>query len=537
MLNFLDNDRPDRFISGHAESVISSDDNQWLSEHVYLDDNDVLRCSPDFDILDHLDEVQMILGNYDDYLRKIYHDKMRYYKGDHRSIRERFAYHQLDDNQNRVVINTAKNLINTFNGFFIGVPPKILYAPNKNLNVSQTAIDQYNELISQAMADSDSDDVFYELSKKADIYGRSYLVAYISADDDKTLKFTHKSPENALIVYTNSNDNDQKFGMTFEKISGKWFGTLYTDAVMIRFTSDDFYSMGGFEASVKWNNAVAPNPIGIEPITELPENDERLGLIDDLVSVLDGQDKVMSQKIDENDYFNNAILFTKGMEDFSPDQKAAIKRWHILQAHNDPGQDVDASFLQKPDADQLQEHSIAHLKEAAYNGAQVVNLDDPSVSAATSGFALIQRMQPMQMLGSTKGEKMRKTIRRLLWIIFSYVGGINDYKKINELVRSTQVEFTANIPHSEVDESTIVHNLNGIVPTPILYGYLSRIKNVDDAVKMMEDEKAKNAQLFGGDTGNDGTPPPDGDYPPDKAQPPKQIGDKSDDKKDEGGED
>lgn len=533
MLGFMQQDNePNRFISGRQESLITGDDNQWLSEHVYLDDNDVPRCSPDFNILEHLDEVQIILANYDEYLRGIYHDKMRYYKGDHRSIRERLAYRQLDDNQNRVVINTAKNLVNTFNGFFIGIPPKILYAPNKALNANSTEVDKYNELISQTLADSDSDDVFYELAKKADIYGRSYLVAYISADDDKTLKFTHKSPENALVVYTNSNDSDQSFGMTFENISGKWFGTLYTDEVMIKFTSDDFYNAGGFEASVKWNKTITKNPIGIEPITEMPENDERLGLIDDLVSVLDSQDKVMSQKIDENDYFNNAILLTKGVEDFTNEQRATAKHWHMLQVKNLDGQNAEVEYLQKPDADQLQEHSIAHLKEAAYNGAQVVNLDDPDVSAATSGFALTQRMQPMQMLSSTKGEKMRKTIRRLLWIIFSYAGKVKDLKKINELVRSTQVEFTANIPHSEVDESTIVKNLNGIVPTPILYGYLSRIKNVNDAVKMMEDEKAKNAESFGGDGG--GTPPDDGDYPPDEPVPPKPDKPKP---KDEGGDD
>ncbi|MGF7436772.1 phage portal protein [Lentilactobacillus senioris] len=487
-----DRDGPSRFISGG----LTGESNRWLSEHVYLDDNDVLRCSPDFDIEQNLEEVSVMLSAYDTMLRTQYHLKMRYYKGDHEAIRDRTQFSTIDPDKNRVVVNVARNLVNTFSGFFIGIPPKITYAPNSDKNVAESKVSEINELIAQSLSDSDSDDVFYELAKKADIYGRSYLVAYIANDDGKTLKFTHKAPENAFVVYSNNEDSRPLFGFTFEKVDGRQFGMLHTPNKIYKFSDEDLAASGGFEASVKWNDNVIDNTVGMEFITELPENDERLGMFDDLVSLIDAQDKVMSEKIDDNDNFSNAILLTMGVADFSPLQKQEVKRWRVMQVQNtDPKINPEVKYLQKPDGDGLQENTLKHLSDKIYDGAQVVNLADPNISTAASGFALTQKMQPMLMAASTKGEKMRKTIKRLLRIILKHNDMGND-QEIADIIRDIKVEFTPNIPHSEVDESTIVRNLNGIVSKRTLISYLSRVQNIDDELKAEEEEAEKRMTMF-----------------------------------------
>lgn len=189
--------------------------------------------------------------------------------------------------------------------------------------------------------------------------------------------------------------------------------------------------------------------------------------------------------------------------------------------------DVDVHYLQKPDADTLQENTLKHLSEKIYDGAQVVNLNDPNLGAAASGFALTQRMQPMEMLASTKGEKMRKTIKRLLTIILT--NGEIDAKTTAELVRGFKVEFTPNIPHSDVDESNIVKNLNGIISKRLLLSYLSKVGNIDDEIKEEQKDKAENMENF--NTAGGQPPQANGDYPPelkskptedpDEDQPPK----------------
>ncbi|WP_268914100.1 phage portal protein [Lentilactobacillus sp. SPB1-3] len=506
-----DRDGPSRFISGVTS--MTNSDSRWLSEHVYLDDNDIPRCAPDFNIENNLDEISVMLSSYDTMLRNQYHRKMRYYKGDHETIRDRIQYTAIDPEKNRIVVNVARNLVNTFSGFFIGIPPKITYAPNSDKKINQTRVDLVNEIISRSLSDSDSDDVFYELAKKADIYGRSYLVAYIANDDDKTLKFTHKAPENAFIVYSNNEESRPMFGFTFDSVDNRQFGMLHTPNNIYKFNSDDLESSGGFEASLKWKNNIFRNVVGMEFITELPENDERLGMFDDLVSLIDAQDKVLSEKIDDNDNFSNAILLTKGVAEFTAEQKQEIKHWRVMQVNNtDPNVDPEVDYLDKPNADGLQENSMKHLSDKIYDGSQVVNLADPSISSAASGFALTQRMQPMEMVAATKAEKMRKTIKRLLNIILRYNGFVND--DVADILRDIKVEFTPNVPHSEVDESTIVKNLNGIVSKRTLISYLSRVQNIDDELKAEEEEAEKRMTMFSEPDSEEGALNDDQDEPP-----------------------
>ncbi|WP_338230801.1 phage portal protein [Lactiplantibacillus paraxiangfangensis] len=498
--------RPNRFISGRTHGY-----DVWLNDAIYFDDNDVLRCSPSYDIEDHLDDLNMILSTYMTMVGETYHQKMRYYKGDHKDIQDKPIKDELGDDKNRVVVSVAKNLVNTFNGYFIGVPPKITYAPTDD---GKTQAKKVNDVISQALSVSDSDDVFYEWSKSSDIYGRGYLVAYIANDDNKTLKFSQKGPENALIVYSNRNDSDPIFAVTFDYVDGRYFGSVYTPAHIYQFDNSDmvrhwhpFSSSQQFIDRVDAHDGVVANPFGMIPVIELPENNERLGLYDDLISLIDHQDQVLSALMDDISYFSNAIMVTKGVAPLNDKDKQDIKHWRVMQIQNDGGsEDASVEFLDKPNSNELQENALKHLSDNIYDGAQVVNLSDPALSSSASGKALEQKMQPMTMLASTKAEKMRTAIKRLLTIILNQNGGFGNQDDIAELVRQIKIEFTPNIPHSDIDEATVVKNLNGIISKPALLSYLSRINNVDDEIKREEQEKEQNAQKFNSAGPTDGSP-------------------------------
>lgn len=499
--------KPNRFISGrtHAHDV-------WLNDAVYFDDNDVLRCSPSYDIEQHLDDINAILSTYMMMVGETYHQKMRYYKGDHKDIQDKPIQNELGDDKNQVVVSVAKNLVNTFNGYFIGVPPKITYTPTTD---SQSQAKKVNDAIAQALSISDSDDAFYEWSKSSDIYGRGYLVAYIASDDDKTLKFAPKGPENALIVYSNRNDGDPMFAITFDYVDGRYFGSVYTPTHIYQFDDSDlvrkwqlFSNSQTFMNRVESHDGLIENPFGVIPVIELPENNERLGLYDDLISLIDQQDQVLSTLMDDIAYFSNAILVTKGVAEFTDKEKQDIKHWRVMQIQNNGGEtDASVEFLDKPNNNELQENALKHLSDSIYDGAQVVNLSDPELSSSASGKALEQKMQPMTMLASTKAEKMRTAIKQLLTIILNYSKGFGDAKAVAELIRQTKIEFTPNIPHSDLDESTIVKNLNGIVSKQAQLGYLSRIPNIDEEIQREQKEAADNAKRFGEVDPNEGDKP------------------------------
>lgn len=489
------NDNPSRFISGYHD--LNGDTRAFLaSNDIYLDDNDVARCSPDFNIEEHLNELSELLNSYRP-IREIYHEKMRYYKGDHTAIKNRVDnVDSITESNNRVIINIAKNLVNTFTGYTNGKPVQVTYTPD-NGDSQSTDAQNINDTISEVFNRTHADAVIYEGSKKATIYGRSYLVAYMSQELGEAkpeMKFTTRSPENCLIVYSNDNSSKPMFAMTFDYIDSNYYGTLYTPDKIGTFDSDTLQS----EAFGNETNAFKfeKNPFVTIPVIEIRENDERMGMMDDLLTQTDKLDKVMSQKIDENDYFNNAILVTKGIKDFDDQQKKDIKTYHVIQVKTVAGQqDPEIEFLSKPDGDNIQEHTLTHLTNFIYNTAQVVNMSDPAFTDSTSsGEALARKMQPMQMHATVKFFQLQQALQELLLLIFAQNN--NSVDSAYDIVQHTDIKFTPNIPESLLDESTVVKNLNGIVSTPRLLSFISSINDVPQEVKAIETEKQQNAQRF-----------------------------------------
>ncbi|GAX04081.1 phage portal protein [Secundilactobacillus pentosiphilus] len=490
------NDSPSRFISGYAD--MNGDTKPFLAgDDIYLDDNDVARCSPDFDITQHLDELSLILDNYSD-LRQVYHEKMRYYKGDHKAIKNRKKkLDSITDSNNKVVVNIAKNLVNTFTGYTNGKPVKITYTPENGDSTSSDA-ENVNNIISDVMNRTHANAVIYEASKKATIYGRSYIVAYMSQDLGETqpeMKFTSRSPEDCLIVYSNDNDGRPMFAMTFDYINSNYYGTLYTPTNIGTFDTKTLESLTSGDDSTSFK--FYKNPFASIPVIELKENDERLGMVDDVLTLTDKLDKVMSEKIDENDYFNNAIFYTKGVKLFDDEQKAGFKHYHVIQVESAEGnQQPELGFLEKPDGDNVQEHTLTHLTNFIYTTAQVVNMSDPAFTDSTSsGEALARKMQPMQMHATVKYFQLEQSLQELLLLIFTQ-NGIGSIDNAYDLVQHTDIKFTPNIPESLLDESTVVKNLNGIVSLPRLLSFISSIDDIPQEVKAIEQTKRENAQMF-----------------------------------------
>ncbi|MEQ6218262.1 phage portal protein [Levilactobacillus brevis] len=504
-----------RFISGYGDW--NEDHSQFLSKDIYVDENDVLRCSPDFDISKNFGQIYTLLNNYDN-LRDIYHEKMRYYKGDHGNIRTR-TYNDptganANDDRNRVVVNMPKNLVNTFTGYTNGIAPKINYSDKPSADGEPDAGSKaVNDDLAVLFSRSRFNDVMFEWSKQASIHGRSYCLAYLNSRGQ--LKLTFKSPENAFVVYSNSNDSDPVFAVDFNRVQGAYYGTVHTTDFDYQFNNGDVkkaQSSVGFENSVIGHQGRVSNPFKMIPLIEMAQNDEREGVFDDVISLIDSMDNTMSAKIDDVDYFRAAILYIAGVAELTPEQKETIRKWHIFQIpdtvmmNENATQKFDVHYLDKPDGDNVQENAIKHLTHQVYDTAQVTNMNDPDFANSTaSGVSLDKKMQPMQMMAAIKFRKMEAAVQDLLFLIYAYNNGeARSYDKADEMVRDTTIQFTPNVPHDTLQESQIVKNLNGIVSLDQLLSYLSSVKSIPDEMARIKKQQAANQTKFANTPSGDG---------------------------------
>ena len=95
---------------------------------------------------------------------------------------------------NRIAVNFAKYMVDTFNGYFIGNPIKISVDGDAAGNIKKYVelLDQYN----------DQDDNNAELSKICCIYGKGYEMYYV--DELGNIGITYLTPFDAFMIYDDS---------------------------------------------------------------------------------------------------------------------------------------------------------------------------------------------------------------------------------------------------------------------------------------------------------------------------------------------
>ena len=94
---------------------------------------------------------------------------------------------------NRIMVNFAKYIVDTMNGFFIGHPIKLL------VDGGNEVVEKYVEFLDQY---NDQDDNNAELSKICSIFGKGYEMYYV--DENGNIGITYLSPLDAFMIYDDS---------------------------------------------------------------------------------------------------------------------------------------------------------------------------------------------------------------------------------------------------------------------------------------------------------------------------------------------
>ena len=353
---------------------------------------------------------------------------------------------------NRIAVNFAKYMVDTFNGYFIGNPIKISVDDDAAGNIKKYVelLDQYN----------DQDDNNAELSKICCVYGKGYEMYYV--DELGNIGITYLTPFDAFMIYDDS-----------VLCRERYFVRLYIDSNNVLHGSD-----------------------GV-PATEYVENKERTCIFEPAMSMIDAYNKAISEKANDVDYFADAYMKILGAA-LGDDEMKYIRDNRIINFDGDADQLV-VDFLQKPNGDTTQEHLIDRLEKLIFQISMVANISDENFGTS-SGIAMKYKLQGMSNLAKTKERKFTSGMNRRYKLIFSNpVSGMkeDDWVKLH-------YHFTPNIPSNVLEESQIAGNLEGIVSQETQLGVLSVVDNVQNEMKKIENEQEKAKtdpvmmQMFGG---------------------------------------
>lgn len=384
------------------------------------------------------------------------------YKGNHEILR--MDEKPLNKPDNRIVMNFAKYIVDTLNGYFLTIPIKINHESDEYMAKLQDILD-FNNI----------DDEQYELSKDMSIFGVGYEMLYL--DEEARENILHLSPKETFVIRDNSIRKRIRYGVHYYRDEeNKLKGTFSDDQKIYYFEEGD----KGLYISEDY-----PHYFGDCPIDEWRENEECQSAFESVYTMINQVNKVISEKANDVDYFADAYLKVIGveLEEEVLSKLRDSRIWNLYKTSNEvDGTTPDVDFLSKPDADQTQENLLDRLEEKIYQLSMVPNLSDENFGTS-SGIALSYKLQGLDNLCKTKERKFTAGLIRRYKMLCNLP---NWHDK--EAYKGITYQFTRNAPKNVLEEAQVVNSLNGLVSKETALSYLSIVDNAKEELEKMDKE-------------------------------------------------
>lgn len=387
---------------------------------------------------------------------------------------------------NRIVVNFAKYMVDTFGGFFIGNPIKTVADDAKVADYVEH-IEQYN----------DQDDNNAELSKLMDIFGKGYEVYF--TDEESELCITYMSPIEAFMIH---DDSVVQRPMYFVR---RWTDRENTEYGCIQ--GDGYERNFKVTGGLQWLDDWMPHRFSGVPAVEFILNEERQGLFEPIMSIINAYNKAISEKANDTDYYADAYLKILGVT-LDEDGIKHIRDNRIINFEGDASEKLTVEFMGKPESDATQENLLNRLERLAFQISMVANISDESFGTA-SGIALKYKLLPMMNLARVKERKFVSGMNRRYKLLFSHPAS----KVPKDAWMQLNYQFTPNMPANILEEAQIAAQLEGIVSDETKLKVLSIVDNVQEELERIEEENKPaestvvDEMMFGGAVAEQPTEP------------------------------
>ena len=360
---------------------------------------------------------------------------------------------------NRLSVNFAQYITDTFEGFFIGNPIKV--------TSDKEDVDEY---INRLDAYNDQDDQNAELSTLVSIYGRAYEMYYVNEEGE--VEIANLSPMESFIIYNDSiKPRPKYFVRTYTDSNGKRHGTI-SDAAIVRSFHISDRTWGDDEHYHGFNGV---------PAVEYVQNDARKGIFENVLPLINAYNKALSEKANDVDYFADAYLKVLGQK---LDETAVqyLRESRVINFDGD-AQGLVVDFMQKPNGDDTQEHLLDRIERLIFIIAMVANISDENF-ATSSGIALRYKLLAMTNLAKTKERKFTSGMNRRYRLIFS--------NPVVQLPKDAWItikyQFTPNIPNNVAEEASTAQSLAGITSKKTQLSVLSVVDDVNAEIDQINKE-------------------------------------------------
>lgn len=432
-----------------------------------------------------VEELGWLIDRNEKIAQEKYDKLMAYYVGKHDILDKP---NKVSGVSPKLVNNMPRYLVNTYNGFFTGIPPKITL-PDEEANEILQDWNNANSIFDKTS----------ELSKQVDIFGRSLF--YVYQDEEGNTCITVSSPTHSFMIYDDTVSHRPLAFVRYYRTSKSelkatvWYAHHVVDLVkdtLLDHVFDDNEAKDGV------------NIYGQVPAVEFYETEERESLYGGgILTLVDALDDTLSQKLDNINYLADSYMYLLGGH-VDNDEIKLMRLNRFIQVDGADAVNMKIGFLERPDGDNIQEHMIEHLNQTIHEDTGIPDMKDEAFSGNSSGVAIRYKLMPMENRAMTKERKFTQALRKLYRIVFSSFTKVLDNP---DAWQNLNFKFTRNIPANVADEVSTAKNAEGIVSHKTQLSMISTVtdpqaeleeiaKEKVDAIKQAQDAIGSNPDLL-----------------------------------------
>lgn len=392
-----------------------------------------------------------------------------YYEGRHDIFYQEAKAQWKPDN--RLAVNFPAYITDTFSGFFWGEPVGIT-TPDESVSEAVDFIDKYNT----------TDDLNIEIFTRTSICGRAYEIYY--TDEDGEQRIAPLWADEGFMIYSESIQPRPRFFVRgpYTDTEGTVRGSIADDKTVQYWFIDN-------SGNLVWDGEATYHGFDYVPATEYITSDSRQGIFEGVLSLIDGYDRVLSDKANDIAYFADAYLKILGGE--IDDATLQYIRDNRVISYSEPGVMVD--FLSKPDADTSIEHFLDRTRRDIFTTAMVA---DPSSDdfSTPSGIALRYKLIPMMDHVARRQHKFTAGLVRRYMVLFSSVSsGVAE-----DAWSDLSFRYTDGIPVDIQDAATAAQGFSGILSHRTILEQIPTVTDPDAEMQRIEEEIQGMSELYQG---------------------------------------
>lgn len=410
----------------------------------------------------------------------------RYYRGDHDIF-----HHTNQDQEVRVAVNYAKYVVDIALGYYLGEPVK--YDPNpRPWNHARPAVwpkrsGETSVELGPLLACYDRQHISRldrEIGKTMGIMGDCLELCYASREENPWPRSARIDPRNGILICDTSVEHNKLCALVWDRRetpSGEQYYALtyYTDQ-----TQQD-YKSGDLETAIfRPCGPARPHYFGAVPVIAYENNGERQGDFEQILSLIDAYDGLMSSRVTDKKKFVDALLVFFGMT-LAPGEEEKLVRERFIDG---APLDARAEYIQKTfDEAGVQVLADALVREM-HKMTLTVDMSDEQFSGNASGQALKLKLLTMNQLVKGKMGQMEQGLKErfALYNHWLCVKGAMEPVDLGDV----DLVFTVNLPINEAETVDMVTQLRGMVDDQTLLSQLWFIRDPAEAVRNLRQQQA-----------------------------------------------